>query len=140
VQAQHVGYSYPDGQHWDDTLYGVPAGAASAEVTVYYQTASKEYIEFLRDNAPPGATAGDTLYNAWVAVGKSTPVVMDQSTIALSAGPEGDADGNRVVDVNDITFVVSRLGGAGPEGDADGNGVVDVNDITFVVSRLGDGC
>ena len=47
VQAAPVGYSYPDGQYWDDTLYPIPTGAFEAEVRVYYQTASKEYIEFL---------------------------------------------------------------------------------------------
>ncbi len=49
VQAEPVGYSYPDGQHWDDTFFAIPAGAAEAVVTVYYQSTSKEYIEFLRD-------------------------------------------------------------------------------------------
>ena len=51
VQAAPVGYSYADGQHWDDTQYTVPAGAVRAEVRVYFQTTGKDYIEFLRDNA-----------------------------------------------------------------------------------------
>jgi len=50
---------------------------------------------------------------------------------------EGDADGNGVVDVNDITFVIPLLGMAGPSGDVDGSGTVDVNDITYIVPRLG---
>lgn len=53
----------------------------------------------------------------------------------------GDVDGNGTVDVNDISFVIFRLGDSGApgevEGDADGNGIVDVNDISFVIFRLG---
>lgn len=54
----------------------------------------------------------------------------------------GDADGSGTVDVNDISYVIFRLGNAGTpgevDGDADGNGVVDVNDVSFVVFRFGD--
>lgn len=34
---------------WDDLTLAKPAGAASWYATLYYQTTSKEYIEFLRD-------------------------------------------------------------------------------------------
>ena len=51
IQAKPVGYSYADGQHWDDTAFSVPSGATSAEVRLYYQTTSRDYIEFLRDTA-----------------------------------------------------------------------------------------
>ncbi len=53
---------------------------------------------------------------------------------------EGDANGDGVVDVNDISFVLFRLGNPGPDGDANGDGVVDVNDISFVLFRLGNTC
>lgn len=56
---------------------------------------------------------------------------------------EGDADGNDMVDANDITYVILRLGNtppAGTDGDVDGSGVVDANDIAFVVLRLGNTC
>jgi hypothetical protein len=57
-------------------------------------------------------------------------------------GPcDGDADGNGVVDVNDISYVLFRLGNAGFPGTVDGDvnttGVVDVNDISYVLFRLG---
>lgn len=140
IQAQPVGYSYADGQHWDDTEYLIPPGAASAEVTVYYQTTSKEYIEFLRDNAPPGTMEGQIVYDAWEATGKSAPLVMGNVVVPVSASLDGDADGNGVVDIDDITFVVLRLGqGAGP-GDVDGSGSVNIDDITYVVLRLGQSC
>ena len=44
-----VGATYADGQNWDETTYAAPSDALTAQVTLYYQSASKEYIEFLRD-------------------------------------------------------------------------------------------
>ncbi len=144
VQAGHAGYSYADGQHWDDSVYAVPVGAVRAEVRVYYQTASKEYIEFL-DTANTTTTDGSVLAAAWAAVGKSTPTVMDSVEILLAvSAPGGDANGDGVVDVNDISYVLFRLGMSGTpslvEGDVNLDGVVDVNDISFVLFRLGDSC
>ncbi len=56
-------------------------------------------------------------------------------------GCDGDANGDATVDVNDISFVLFRLGGAGALGTVDGDvncdGVVDVNDISYVLFRLG---
>jgi hypothetical protein len=57
---------------------------------------------------------------------------------------EGDANGDGAVDVNDISYVLFRLGDSGTpgtvDGDANGDGVVDVNDISYVLFRLGDSC
>lgn len=58
---------------------------------------------------------------------------------------DGDVDGNDMVNIDDITFVVLRLGNMGMPGgslagDADGNGVVNIDDITYVVLRLGMPC
>jgi hypothetical protein len=57
---------------------------------------------------------------------------------------DGDANGDFVVDVNDISYVLFRLGDAcgapGCDGDANGDGVIDVNDISYVLFRLGDPC
>lgn len=57
-------------------------------------------------------------------------------------GCDGDADGSGTVDVDDLTFVILRLGAAAPEddgADVDGSGIVDVDDLTYVILRLG-GC
>ncbi|MEM8834882.1 MAG: multiheme c-type cytochrome [Planctomycetota bacterium] len=141
IQAEPIGAMYADGVHWDDTLYDIPAGAASAEVRVFYQTLTKEYVEFLRD-ANTTDSRGIDLYNAWAATGKAAPVEMDFLTIALSTGSPGDADGNGVTETADITFVVSNLGAGSPgavgtPGDVDGNGMTQTADLTFVVSNLG---
>ncbi len=57
---------------------------------------------------------------------------------------EGDANGDNIVDVNDISFVLFRLGdpcGApGCDGDVNADATVDVNDISFVLFRLGNPC
>jgi len=81
-QAQPVGASYADGQHWDDTSYAIPVGASYAVVTVYHQTTSKEYIEFLRDENTTD-TRGDIAYNEWVAAGMSRPVAMKRRSISF---------------------------------------------------------
>jgi hypothetical protein len=54
---------------------------------------------------------------------------------------EGDANGDNTVDVNDISYVLFRLGDSGApgtvDGDANEDGIVDVNDISYVLFRLG---
>lgn len=79
-----VHYTYEDGQYWDDTEYDVPVGATSAQVTLYYQSTSKEFVEFLRDenNAPDGG-AGQVMYDLWDQNGKCPPEVMRQIQIDL---------------------------------------------------------
>lgn len=47
IQSPPVAYSYADGQNWDDTDYPIPYQAARVEATLYYQTTSKEFVEFL---------------------------------------------------------------------------------------------
>ena len=88
VQAPSVPANlYADGQYWDDTLFALPTGARSADVTVYYQTSSKEYMEFLL-NQNTTNTAGQTAYNQWVAKGKSAPVQVQLATLVFSAGAQ----------------------------------------------------
>ena len=77
IQSPPVAYSYADGQYWDDTDYVLPVDAVTADVTIYYQSTTKEYIEFLRD-ANTTNSAGQDLYDAWVAQGKAPPVVMNE--------------------------------------------------------------
>ena len=54
---------------------------------VYYQTASKEYIEFLRDenvgNPHDWNNWGQQLYDAWNAHGKSWPEVIDSASVIV---------------------------------------------------------
>ena len=80
VDAQPVGATFADGQHWDDVVYPVGPAATRAEVTLYYQTASREYVEFLRDENTTTA-AGDILFDLWDQHNKSEPVEMARLTV-----------------------------------------------------------
>ena len=51
-----------------------------------------------------------------------------------------DANGDGAIDVNDISFVLFRLGTTDIEADVNADDVVDVNDISYVLFRLGDLC
>jgi uncharacterized repeat protein (TIGR01451 family) len=70
-----VGADYADGQNWDDVAYNLPLDTARLLVTLYYQTASKEYIDFLSAN---GGVDGFSLGGLWEA-SKSPPQVIDQA-------------------------------------------------------------
>jgi hypothetical protein len=84
VQSPPIAYNYDDGQYWDDTAYMLPLNAETVEATLYYQSISKEYIEFLRDENTTN-TYGQELYDAWVAQGRAAPVEMVTATLPLTA-------------------------------------------------------
>ena len=88
VQSAPVAATYVDGQYWDNTMYTLPTEARFVEATLYYQTTSKEYIEFLRD-ASTTNSAGLDLYNAWADQGKCPPVAMVTDTISVDVAPTG---------------------------------------------------
>lgn len=140
VQAGHVGYSYADGQYWDNTKYCIPTGAARAEVKLYYQTSSRDYIEFLRDENTTD-TRGQDLHDAWDAVGRSAPVVMDDVVLLLQPFVSADVTGDGMVTFDDITAVLALWGNSGnigqSGGDANCDGVVNFDDITAVLANWG---
>jgi len=84
VQAAPVGYSYTDGAYSDVTTYNLPEATYRINVKLQYQTTSKEYIEFLRDNNVTNNT-GQQLYDLWVAYGKSAPEVMEEEEFFTSS-------------------------------------------------------
>lgn len=75
IQSEPVGYSYADGQYWDRTAYTLPEGTTYCVVNLYYQTTSKEYIEFLKTRNTTN-DLGTRLYDAWALSGRSRPVLM----------------------------------------------------------------
>lgn len=77
-----IDYEYSDGQYWDDTTYLAPSGVGKIVATLYYQTASKEYIEFLRDNDKK-SPYGKKLYEVWEKTGKGAPVKMASTELIL---------------------------------------------------------
>ncbi len=84
VGSPVVDYSYPDGQYWDVTTYTLPDETALVETKLLYQTTSKEYIEFLRDENTT-TDDGDNLYQYWLDHGMSAPVTMQAVTDTLES-------------------------------------------------------
>lgn len=83
------GPRYADGQHWDVSSYPLPATTQTVAATLYYQSVSKEYIEFLRDENTTNAS-GQDMYDLWADNGRAAPVVMVTDTIAVgSSGAPG---------------------------------------------------
>lgn len=74
-----VEHPYAEGQYWDDSLYTLPAGAVRAEVKLFYQSTSKEFIEFLRDENRT-TSHGQAMYQIWSTNGMCPPTQMAQTT------------------------------------------------------------
>ncbi|MGE3165759.1 MAG: hypothetical protein AB7O52_12685 [Planctomycetota bacterium] len=144
VQASPVAYSYADGQYWDDSLFPIPVAATDVEVAVYYQTASKEYITFLRDQNITN-NAGEVLYNQWLATGKGPPVRIDIEVLALPPADfvRTDCDGNGQLDLADVIRTLELLFQAGaPESlcpdacDGNDDGRIDIADAVATLLGL----
>jgi hypothetical protein len=144
VQASPVDYYYEDGQYWDDTYFWIPEGAASAEVRLYYQTSSKEYIEFLR-NENMTDNRGEILYQQWELTGKSAPVEMVGDVLVPVDLAYGDFDNDGDVDLDDFGLfqvcisgaTIPTISGCEPM-DYDGDGDVDQSDYgAFQVNITG---
>ena len=123
LEIQPVGYSYPETApgsgllvNYDDTSYSVPIpidaiSPLSVRATLRYQTSSKEYIEFLHDEAvtesfaddcisrsggwswppdldPGERSRGEFLYSLWSNGNKSMPfdMVTDTASVVIDAG------------------------------------------------------
>jgi len=143
VQSAPVNYTYADGQHWDDTQFTVPQGAANVRVTVYYQSTSKEYIEFLRDYNETNQ-AGQTAYDQWVLAGKSAPAVMDTATVAVPC--YANCDGSTIppiLNVSDFICFQNKYAAADPTANCDGSTippVLNVSDFICFLQKYAAGC
>ena len=91
VQSPPVHCTYADAQHWDDTEYYMSAEVESVIVTLYYQSTTREYVEFLRD-ANYTNQMGQNLYDAWVAQGKAPPFVMAEAAVGVTVTSGVPAD------------------------------------------------
>jgi plastocyanin len=77
---------YPDGQNWDISEFALPPGTRSVAVALRYQSTSREYVEFLRDENHTNG-AGQQLYDVWAANGMSEPVVMAYDSVTFAPPP-----------------------------------------------------
>ena len=131
--APAVGRSYADGQYWDDARFWLPPGAARVQVAVHYQTATRHYIEALREGNQTDHW-GETLYTLWQQSGRSPPVTMADAALDLGGFLRGDFDGNGVLDPADAAVLDACIdaGAASAEaclaGDFDGDRLVGCND------------
>lgn len=108
LESDHPEPRYPDGQNWDVARYSLPASARHVAATLYYQTTSKDYIEFLQA-ANVTNSKGQEMYALWTANGRAAPVAMvkdsldfvpsdvaaldpPENEIAISAGPNPTRD------------------------------------------------
>ena len=86
IQSPVIGYSYADNQNYDEITYNLNSTPTYVVARLMYQTTSKEYIEFLRDENRTN-NAGTDLYNLWEASGKSAPVVMCEAKTGTTPTP-----------------------------------------------------
>lgn len=91
VPATQFGGPGPGGtfNYWDDRSFAIPTGAVRAEVRLYYQQTSWEYIQFLWKhndgaNAFLGAE-GRNLLDAWLNTGMAAPLELTSATTSVSA-------------------------------------------------------
>ena len=112
VGAGYVGYSYDDGQYWDDTEFVVPAGAARTVVSALYQPMTREYAEFLRDENVTD-NWGQVVYDLWsdpLGGNRVPPIDMDMVENTLSDGPVGDINGDGGIGFIDLTELLAKWG------------------------------
>jgi len=100
-----VDSNYVDGQFWDDTYYNIPLDATSAQVTLYYQSTSKEFVEFLRDENITNS-AGQDMYDLWNENGKCPPEMMAQTQTSVAINI-CDFDADLDVDYEDFAILNS---------------------------------
>ncbi|UCG16781.1 MAG: hypothetical protein JSV19_01850 [Phycisphaerales bacterium] len=107
-----VAHTYADGQYWDVTTYAIPYEAASVDVTLYYQSTSKEFVEFLRDENTTN-TKGQELYDLWNNNNKCPPEAMVQGQLALAPPVSGDANGDGKLTLDDFATFPDCMTGPG---------------------------
>ncbi len=136
--APAVAWEYADGQHWDDSCFRLPAGAASVEVRLYYQTVTKHYIEALRDYNTTNEW-GEVLHDLWLRTNKGAPVIMAERVIPVSPFVLGDTNADGRVDFTDLNALLSQFGSSGRclTADADLDGDVDFADLNTLLSYYG---
>jgi len=126
VPASQYGNPGPGGtyNYWDERSFTIPAAATRAEVRLFYQQTSWEYVQFLwkandRQNVFLG-NEGVNLLDAWLNTGQAAPLQLALATASVSApvltpGEASDpaspsnamrASYNRVTGTIDITYAV----------------------------------
>jgi hypothetical protein len=84
VDPEHPGPGprYADGQNWDTSSFPLPPTAQTVTAKLFYQTTSKEYVEFLRDENTTNS-AGLDMHTIWAGNGRAAPVAMATDSVKL---------------------------------------------------------
>ena len=79
--------------HQGDWNFDIPTGAVTAEVRLYYQQTSWEYVQFLwlgNDGAGPFlGNEGQNMLDAYLNTGQSPPFEMEFTSVAVTGGAAG---------------------------------------------------
>lgn len=134
-----IGAEYRDGQYWDDTNFTAPPGATMAQVYVYYQTTTKDYIEWLRDSNVTN-DAGNVAYAQWELHGKSEPALMDFGEIMLVEPCIGDFNRDGGVTGADIGAFFAEYENGTEAADVNFDGGVDGADLAAFFASYEGGC
>lgn len=123
-----VGHAYADGQFWDDSEYTISATAKRAEVRLFYQSTSKEFVEFLRDENKTNSK-GLEMFNLWNNNGKCPPELMVQETWVID--PDDDDDGDGMPNGIEQDFTMNPFDSSDALEDADKDGLNNLTESTL---------
>lgn len=177
IETRPVGYTYPETSpgsgvlvNYDVTDYGVVVPAAvtsplTVDVALRYQTTSREYVEFLRDQAvannfpadciqrvtgAPTKSRGELLYDMWQNDGRSAPVDMATATASVivngatgaggAAGASGAAGAAGTAGMAGAGGAGATGGAAGTDAGADAGGTAGASGTRPAASRESGGC
>lgn len=132
-----VGAVYDDGQYWHERWYSIPAGTATFQARLYYQSTPKEYIEHLRD-ANVSNHWGQTLYDLWVQTGRGAPILMAETSTPV--GCPGDFNGDNALDFFDVQAFLAAFSAHHPSADYANDGVFNFFDVQAFLQTFADGC
>jgi hypothetical protein len=75
--------------YWDERLFAIPSGATRAEVRLFYQQTSWEYVQFLWKGNDRLSTflgnEGVNLLDAWLNTGQTSPLQLTLATASVTA-------------------------------------------------------
>jgi len=84
-----------------------------------------------------GLTAGTYTFQKYSGTGNILISSIEITPVAKEDGIKGDANGDGVVDVADVDFVIEAIGGEyAKAADVNGDGAVDVADVDFIIEQI----
>ena len=132
ADTQPIGITYPVQPggaiaHWDDAPFAIPVpeglqGPMTVRATLRYQTTTREYVEFLRDenvsgpdpkdpDYPNAPSRGQKIYDLWSQYGESAPVDMQSDSAILGVTDPTNAPVGALADALRIEASPNPSGG-----------------------------